>query len=71
MGSAVYVVKRVEEGWGIEHDGQRKGMAYLSKESAFEAIVLAASNAIREGHEVSIKVPGTALGEATLGVPTS
>jgi hypothetical protein len=70
MGLAAYSVKRVNDGWGVEHDGKIEG-AYLSKESAFEAIALAASNSIKSGHEIRITVPGQAGGESALGVKTA
>ncbi len=56
--------------WGILHDGNLEG-TYDTKESAFESAVVAASLAVREGHEVHVSVPssqagnGTALGGAT------
>ena len=68
MGLAAYTVTRVADGWGVEHDGKIEG-SYLSKESAFEAIAMAASNAIKNGHEIRVTVPGRAAGEASLGVP--
>jgi hypothetical protein len=67
MGSATYVVVPVKDGWGIEHDGEVAGL-YATKEIAFEMAALAASNAIKEGHGVSITVPGVgAAGETALG----
>jgi hypothetical protein len=69
MGLAEYSVKRVNDGWGVEHDGRIEG-SHISKEAAFEAIAMAASNSIRDGHEVRISVPGAASEEATLGVKT-
>lgn len=67
MGLAAYAVKRIEDGWGVEHDGRVEG-SYLSKESAFEAIAMAASNSIKDGHEIRITVPGRIGNEAALGV---
>lgn len=67
MGIAAYSVKRVDDGWGVEHDGRIEG-SYLSKESAFEAIAMAASNSIKDGHEIRITVPGQAGEEGSLGV---
>lgn len=67
MGLATYAVKRVKDGWGVEHEGQMEG-SYLSKESAFEAIAMAASNSIKNGHEIRITVPGREGDEAALGV---
>jgi hypothetical protein len=67
MGLATYSVKRVKDGWGVEHEGRMEG-SYLSKESAFEAIAMAASNSIKNGHEILITVPGREGAEAALGV---
>lgn len=49
----------------METDG-RAGMSYASKEAAFEAAVAAATNAIRDGQDVVIAVPGA--GATMLGV---
>jgi hypothetical protein len=49
--------------------GARRGRAegeYVTKEAAFEAVAGAASNSIKEGHEVRIHIPGSD-GEAALG----
>jgi hypothetical protein len=66
MGIAAYSVKRLGDGWAVEHDGRIEGDGYLSKEAAFEAIAGAASNAIKLGHEIRIYVPGVAPGETAL-----
>ncbi|AXK82312.1 hypothetical protein DW352_18380 [Pseudolabrys taiwanensis] len=68
MSIAAYSVKRAKDGWSVEHDGELGG-SYISKEAAFEAIAMAASNAIKDGHEVRIVVPGHEGKEAALGVP--
>lgn len=52
--------------WGIEHDSQVRG-SYATKEAAFEAVAAAASNAIKEGHEISIRIPGSQGGAPSLG----
>jgi hypothetical protein len=57
MGLAQYAIIPVPTGWGILHDGNVEG-DHATKEAAFEAVVAAASLAIREGHEVQISVPG-------------
>lgn len=46
------------EGWAIREAGRIDG-SYATKEAAFEAIALAASNAIKQGHEISIRIPGS------------
>ncbi len=41
---------------------------YATKEAAFEAAAIAASNAIKEGHGITITVPGAdETGEPALG----
>jgi hypothetical protein len=70
MGLASYSVKRVEDGWSVEHEGVMEG-SYLSKETAFEAIAMAASNSVKDGHEIRITVPGREGDEASLGTPAS
>ncbi|MPT24872.1 MAG: hypothetical protein E2577_18940 [Starkeya sp.] len=64
-GSATYVLTGREGVWRVETDGEA-GMAYASKEAAFEAAVAAATNAIRDGYDVTITVPGA--GGSMLGV---
>ncbi|MDQ0302653.1 hypothetical protein [Ancylobacter polymorphus] len=64
-GSATYVLRGSEGAWRVETDGEA-GMAYASKEAAFEAAVAAATNAIRDGYDVTITVPGA--GGSMLGV---
>lgn len=67
MGTASYRVVHRQQRWAVDHDGAAEG-EYLSKEAAFEAIIGAASNAIKQGHEVRIHVPGSD-GEPALGSP--
>jgi hypothetical protein len=52
--------------WTIDHDGELEG-DYATKEAAFEAIAIAASNAIKDGVGVAIEVPPREAGEAALG----
>lgn len=56
-------------GEGVWHVncGAQKSMPYASKEAAFEAAVAAASNAIRDGHDVTIHVAGSERAESALG----
>jgi Uncharacterized protein conserved in bacteria (DUF2188) len=65
MGTATYTIVSRKDGWGIEHDGDVSG-AYDSKEAAFEIAVSAASNALKEGHGVTVSVPGREPDEAAL-----
>jgi hypothetical protein len=57
MGLATYAIIETSGRWGILHDGNVEG-DHVTKESAFEAAVAAASLAIPEGHEVHVSVPG-------------
>jgi hypothetical protein len=52
--------------WSIEQAGDVPG-SYATTESAFEAVAAAASNAIKEGLEISIHVPGSDGSEPSLG----
>jgi phosphotransferase system HPr-like phosphotransfer protein len=64
MGLATYAIIETGGRWGILHDGNVEG-DHVTKESAFEAAVAAASLAIREGHEVHVSVPGREETKAT------
>jgi hypothetical protein len=55
MGVAQYAVTPRGHGWTVLHDGHAKS-DYATREAAFEAAVAAASLAIREGHDIDIKV---------------
>jgi hypothetical protein len=67
MGIAQYAVVAVGDEWGILHDGEVKG-EYATKEAAFESATIAASLAIKQGHEVRLSVPGE---EEARGLPPS
>jgi hypothetical protein len=56
MGIAAYRIGPYQGGWGVAHDGSMVG-PYESKEAAFEATVMAATNAMREGHAIKISAP--------------
>jgi hypothetical protein len=64
MGLAQYAVIAVGDRWGVLHDGNVEG-DFVTKESAFESAIAAASLAIREGHEVHVSVPGREAGNRT------
>jgi hypothetical protein len=66
MKTAAYKIDRHPDGWGVEHDG-RVTATYDTKEAAFEAAVLPASNAIKLGYAVSITVAGSQGQEPALG----
>ena len=68
MGLASYEIVGDAGEWRVRHDGKAQNV-YETKESAFEAAVAAASLALRQGHEVRIRVPGrgTATGAANAG----
>ena len=56
MGVAQYEIVPVGKLWGVQHDGKINGK-YSTKESAFESAAVAASMAIKQGHEIQISVP--------------
>ena len=64
--SAVFEIRCAEGAWHVVEDGA-PGMAYATKEAAFEAAFLAASTAIKQGLEVVITVAGSAAGRSALG----
>jgi hypothetical protein len=69
MGKAVYEIVPNGEGFGVSHDGVTAGQ-YLTKEAAFESAVPAASLAIKQGHEVTLRVKGQIEGQSPDGLPT-
>ncbi len=65
--TAVYEVVRHKGGeWAIDHDG-KVGGSYSTKEAAFEAIVGAASNSIKDGFGITIHIPASEADESSLG----
>ena len=56
MGLAQYSIVSIEASWAVLHDGTLEGH-FETKEAAFEAAVMAASLAMREGHEVHVSAP--------------
>jgi hypothetical protein len=64
MGLARYAIVGRPGEWHVEHDGKAPN-TYVTKESAFEAAAVAASLAMREGHEIIITAPGSADGKQT------
>ncbi|GAB4068920.1 hypothetical protein GCM10028812_29680 [Ancylobacter sonchi] len=52
----IYEIVGTENAWHVVYGGAA-GMAYVSKEAAFEAAVVAATNALRDGNEVTLHVP--------------
>jgi len=69
MTKAAYEIVRNGSGWGIAHDGKTAG-EYLTKEAAFESVVPAASIAIKQGHEVTLRIQGQISGQSPDGHPT-
>jgi hypothetical protein len=67
MERAYYSIVRVNGSghWAIRHDGRLAG-DYATKEAAFEAAVAPASDALRQGHAVTISVEGTEATEPTM-----
>ncbi len=66
MGGATYRIVPGRNGWSIAHEGRLLG-SYATKEAAFEAAVLPASNAIKEGHFVTVTVEGSDGNKPALG----
>lgn len=64
----VYEIVGREAEWRVAHEGGT-GMAYATRQAAFEAAVAAAANALKDGHDVTIHVAGGAVGESALGNP--
>jgi len=54
MAEALFRIVPDGEEWRLEHEDQR--VAYMTKEAAFEAAVLAAQRAMREAYAVHISV---------------
>jgi len=52
------IVRMNGSGWAIRHDGKLTGR-YATKAAAFEAAVAPASDAVKEGHAVTISVEGS------------
>lgn len=67
MERAYYSIVKVSgcSRWAIRHDGRLSG-DYATKEAAFEAAVTPASNALKQGHPVTISVEGTEANEPML-----
>ena len=66
MRNATYDIVAHKGGWGVSHDGSISG-EYLTKEAALEAAVGAASNAVKKGYAITIRVDGSESGEPALG----
>ena len=68
MGLAQYSIVPIDVFWAVLHDGTLEGH-FETKEAAFEAAVMAASLAMREGHEVHVSAPSrTQATRATTGI---
>jgi hypothetical protein len=71
MGLAQYSIVPLEASWSVLHDGTLEGH-FETKEAAFEAAVMAASLAMREGHEVHVSVPAREVATGTTsGIPAT
>ena len=69
MGLAQYSVVPIDTFWSVLHNGTLEGH-FETKEAAFEAAAMAASLAIREGHEVHLSAPSREAGTGTTtGIP--
>lgn len=60
MGLASYEIIGNDAEWQVRHDGKAENV-YDTKEAVFEAAVIAASLALRQGHEVRITAPARGL----------
>jgi hypothetical protein len=60
MADVVYNVVKAPVGWMLFLDGVRIGGIYGTKEAAFEAAMVAASFAVRDGDGVQVNVPSDA-----------
>jgi hypothetical protein len=60
MADVVYNLVKGPAGWVLSLDGVRVGGVYGTKEAAFEAVMVAASFAIRVGDGVQINAPSDA-----------
>jgi hypothetical protein len=58
MGLAIYDLIGEAGSWRVRHDGKSDNV-YDTKEAAFEAAVVAASLALRQGHEVRVTAPAS------------
>jgi hypothetical protein len=58
MGLASYEIVGNDAEWRVRHDGKAENI-YETKEAAFEAAVTAASLALRQGHEVRVRLRHT------------
>jgi hypothetical protein len=67
MGLAVHEIFGRAGEWRVRHDGFARNV-YQTKESAFEAAVVAASLALRQGYEVRVTAPAS---ETTTGAANS
>lgn len=56
MGIAVYQIKKVDGGWGVENDGKTVG-PYPTKCIALETSLAAARHAACDGHGIAISAP--------------
>jgi hypothetical protein len=60
MADQVYNVVKAPVGWVVHLDRVRIGGVYGTKEAAFEAAMVAASFAVRDGEGVHVNVPSNA-----------
>jgi hypothetical protein len=65
MADLVYNLLKGPVGWVLFLDGERVGGVYGTREAAFEAAMVAASFAVRDGDGVQINVPSDANMRAT------
>jgi hypothetical protein len=71
MGLASYEIVGNDAEWRVRHDGKAENVDE-TKEAAFEAAVIAASLALRQGHEIRVTAPGHGMAARieTVGTPS-
>jgi hypothetical protein len=62
-----YHIIRANGGWGISQNQGKTEGSYSTREGAFEAVYLAASNDIKKGAGITITVDPPAPGESAIG----
>lgn len=58
MEKAHYTVEKRDQGWVVVTDGVPGEVEYVTKESAFEALIIAADRMLAEEVEIDIHIPG-------------
>jgi hypothetical protein len=62
-----YNIIRANGGWGISQNKGKAEGSYPTREGAFEAVCLAASNDIKKGAGITITIDPPVEGESAIG----